>query len=150
MIKDRSLTIINTILVQMLLIVIVNQQIMTMEDMNILKKYLPFLNLLVTILGIFSVLSVIEIKKSVSMAVEVSLIKNHLEQIERLVEVMQKNRHEYARHMQTLQAMLSLGKIEKAIEYIEGIAEKYWPCDEMVYVDHPALTALLNSKKKEC
>jgi len=37
MIKDRSLFIINTILVQALLIVIVNQQIRVVEDMNILK-----------------------------------------------------------------------------------------------------------------
>ncbi|MBA1335362.1 MAG: hypothetical protein HPY66_0984 [Firmicutes bacterium] len=148
MIKDRSLIIINTILAQILLIVIVNQQIMTMEDMNVLKQYLPFLNLLVIILGIFSIFSVTEIKKSVSMAAEVSLIKNHLEQIEKLVEVLHKSRHEHARHIQTIQSMLNLGKSDKAIEYIEGIVESYWPCDEMVYVDHPALTALLNSKKK--
>jgi sensor histidine kinase regulating citrate/malate metabolism len=106
------------------------------------------LNLLVIILGIFSMFSITEIKKSASIAVEVSLIKNHLEQIERLVEVLHKSRHEYARHIQTIQSMLNLGKSDEAIEYIEGIAEKYWPCDEMVYVDHPVLTALLNSKKK--
>lgn len=145
--KDRSVIIVNTILAQILLIVIVNQQMMVMDDMNILKQYLPFMNLMVMILGIFSIFSITQIKENVSTAVEVSLIKNHLDQIEKLTEVMHKSRHEHVRHIQTIQSMLNLGKSDKAIEYIEGIAGKYWPCDEMVYVDHPALSALLNSKK---
>ncbi|MFA7215883.1 MAG: hypothetical protein WC187_07610 [Bacillota bacterium] len=36
--KDRSVIIVNTILAQILLIVIVNQQIMIMEDMNVLNS----------------------------------------------------------------------------------------------------------------
>ena len=61
--KDRSVIIVNTILAQILLIVIVNQQIMIMEDMNVLKQYLPFINLLVIILGIFSIFSIMQIKE---------------------------------------------------------------------------------------
>lgn len=86
--KDRSVIIVNTILAQILLIVIVNQQIMIMEDMNVLKQYLPFINLLVMILGIFSIFSITQIKENVSKEVEVSLIKNHLDQIEKLTEVL--------------------------------------------------------------
>lgn len=148
MIKDRSLFVINTILVQTLLIVIVNQQIRVVGDMNILKQYLPFIDLLVVVLGIFSVLSISEIKKNAFKAAEVNLMKNHLGQVEKLVELLQESRHEYARHIQAIQSMLNLGKVDKAVEYIEGITERYWPYDEMVYVGHPALTALLNSKKK--
>ncbi|MDI6707277.1 MAG: ATP-binding protein [Bacillota bacterium] len=147
MIKNRSLFIINTILVQILLIFIVNQQIAVIEDINIFKQYSPLLNLLVIILGIFSVFSITEVEKNASRAAEADLIKSHLDQIGMLVESLNKSRHEYAGHIQTIQSMLNLGKADKAIEYIEGIAERYWPCDEMVYVDHPALTALLNSKK---
>ena len=101
--NKSSLFVILTILMETLFIAVFNQKLLISNDLQSLKSYLPFANVVAVVL---------------------------------------------ARHIQTLQAMLYLGEIEKATEYIEGISESYWHEVDIVQVGHPAVTALLNSKKQ--
>ena len=76
------------------------------------------------------------------------LLKEHLNNIEDLVNSFNSQRHEHTRHIQTVQAMLYLDEVEQARDYLDGVAEQYWEIQDLVFVGNPALTALVNSKRK--
>ncbi|ACV63540.1 signal transduction histidine kinase regulating citrate/malate metabolism [Desulfofarcimen acetoxidans DSM 771] len=146
--KNVRLLIISTILMETLLIVLMNQQIFLSKDINDLKMFLPFLNLVDLILSGLVIFSIKGLEENTKKVMEFNLLKSHLLQVEELLNILQTQKHEHSRHIQTIQAMLYLEEVDKAIEYIEGIAESYRYTEEIVYVGHPAITALLNSKRK--
>ncbi|NLC07517.1 MAG: GHKL domain-containing protein [Syntrophomonadaceae bacterium] len=148
MFKDNNLLMISTILIETLFIVLMNQQIYLAHDITNLKVLLPLANVLVVFMGGLALFSIKGIERNVKKRVEVNLLKAHLQQVEGLLNSLQSQKHEHARHIQVIQAMLYLEEIDKAKEYIDGIAQAYQPSDGIIHVGHPALTALLNSKCK--
>lgn len=113
-----------------------------------LKDFLLNINLVLLLTGL-TVVSIKEIEEMNRKKTEAKLMKKHLEQVEGFVKTLQSQKHEHTRHLQTLQAMLYLEEYIKAVEYIEGIAEKSHLVGEgMLLLGHPALSALLNSRKK--
>ncbi|MDF9409470.1 ATP-binding protein [Pelotomaculum isophthalicicum JI] len=148
MYKNGRSVIISTILLNTLFNVLINQEIYLSKDIHDLKAFLPFINLAVLLLSGLVVFSIKSLEENTKKIVELNLLKTHLSQVENLINTLQVQKHEHSRHIQTLQAMLHLDEADKAIEYIEGIAENYRHSEEIVYVGHPALTALLNGKRK--
>ncbi|MGE5422309.1 MAG: sensor histidine kinase [Ignavibacteriales bacterium] len=76
------------------------------------------------------------------------MIKQHLTEVEWLLSSLQTLKHEHTRHIQTVLAMIHLNEIGKAKEYLNGIADSYWPAHDLVNAGNPTLTALLNSRHK--
>lgn len=148
LIKNGRLLIISTILLETLFIVLINQQMYLIKDISDIKAILPFVNLVVLVLSGLVVFSIKGLEENTKKVMEFNLLKAHLLQVEDLLNTLQAQKHEHSRHIQTIQAMLYLEEVDKAIEYIEGMAESYRHTEEIVYVGHPALTALLNSKRK--
>ncbi|HWQ76575.1 MAG TPA: GHKL domain-containing protein, partial [Syntrophomonas sp.] len=75
------------------------------------------------------------------------LLKNHLTQMESILTSSQAQRHEYSKHMQNLQALIELNKIEEAKAYVNGLTENYWSKPTTVSpINHPAVEGLINSK----
>lgn len=148
LLKDKNIFTIITILIQSLLIVLINQIIFVSENLDTLKKLLPLVNIVILILTALVIFSIKEIGDSVKRKVEMNLLKSHLKQVEELVTTLQIQKHEYARHIQTIQAMLYLEEINSAKNYINGISKSYRYSEDIVYVGSPALTAILNSKRK--
>jgi len=146
--KDNRLLIISTILLETLFIILINQQVYLVKDISDIKAILPFVNLAVLVLSGFVVYSIKGLEENAKKVMELNLLKAHLLQVEDLSKTLQTQKHEHSRHIQTIQAMVYLEETDKAMEYIEGIAENYRHTEEIVYVGHPALTALLNSKRK--
>jgi len=146
--KSGRLLVISTMLLETLLIVLINQQIYLNKDINDLKAFLPFVNLAVLVLSGLVVFSIKGLEENTRKVMEINLLKAHFLQVEELLNSLQAKKHEHSRHIQTIQAMLCLDEVDKAIEYIEGIAESYRHTEEIVCVGHPALTTLLNSKRK--
>jgi sensor histidine kinase regulating citrate/malate metabolism len=136
------------VLIETIVIVLVNMHIYIAEDVNSLKIFLPIANAFVLIMSGLALFSIKRLEETVKKKVELSLLKEHLQQIEGLLNTLQIQKHEHARHIQVIQAMLYLDEIDKSKEYIDGIAENYRPAEEMTHAGHPALTALLNSKCK--
>lgn len=143
-----NITIIITILIQAFFFIIVNHYIYILDDVDSLKPLLPFINILMVVLLIFIFRSIKKLESTARKRLEANLLKEHLNQIENLLKTMQTQKHDHTKHMQTLQAMIYLGEIEEAKNYIDGIAESYWYTDKIKDAGHPALTALLNSKNK--
>lgn len=149
MYKNGRLLIVSTILLNTFFIMLINQEIYLSENINDLKPFLPFINLVVFLLCGLAIFSIKTLEENTKKVIELNLFKTHLSQVEELLNVLQTQKHEHSRHMQTLQAMLCLDEKDKAIEYIEGIADSYRYAEKIVYVGHPAITALLNSKRKK-
>ncbi|WP_207640980.1 sensor histidine kinase [Desulfofalx alkaliphila] len=118
------------------------------EDIAVLKSFLPLINIVVVILSGLVVFSIKGIEENAKKVLEVRLLKTHLQQIENLLKVLQTQKHEHTRHIQTIQAMLYLDEERKAREYIDGIVDNYWHTDDIVYIGNPAFTALINTKRK--
>ncbi|MEW6622632.1 MAG: ATP-binding protein [Bacillota bacterium] len=143
-----NITIIITIFIQALLFILVNHYIFILDDFNALKSLLPFINLLMLFLLIFLFISTKKLETTTKRQIEANLLKEHLKQLENVLETMQIQKHEHTKHIQTLQAMVYLNEIEEAQKYIDGIAVNYWYTESIIDTGHPALTALLNSKRK--
>ncbi len=148
MFKNDNMLVIAIVLIETIVIVLVNMHIYIAEDVNSLKIFLPIANAFVLVMSGLALFSIKRLEKTVKKKVELSLLKEHLQQIEGLLNTLQIQKHEHARHIQVIQAMLYLDEIDKSKEYIDGIAENYRPAEELTHAGHPALTALLNSKCK--
>lgn len=148
MFKNGRLLIISTILLEAWFIVLVNHQIYLAHNVEDLKRFLPFINLVVLALSVLVVFSIKRLEEGARKLIELNLLKTHLLQVEDMLGASQNQKHEHSRHIQTIQAMLYLEEADKAQEYIEGIAERYRHTGEIIHTGYPALTALLNSKRK--
>ncbi|KJS23305.1 MAG: hypothetical protein VR72_01865 [Clostridiaceae bacterium BRH_c20a] len=144
----ENISIVLTVLMQTFLIIVVNHYIYILNNPDTLKILLPFINLLMFLLVSFLLISIKKLEINARRKVEINLLRDHLKQIENLLSSMQTQKHDHTKHIQTLQAMVHLGEIEAAKKYIDGIAENYWYMQDIINVGHPALTALLNSKRK--
>lgn len=148
MLKGGWLLIISTMLLETLFIILINQQIYLSKNIDDLKTFLRYTNLIILILSGLIIYSIKGLEENAKKVMEFNLLKTHLLQVEDLINTLQTQKHEHSRHIQTIQAMLYLDEADKALEYIEGIAESYRQTGKIVCAGHPALTALLNSKQK--
>jgi two-component system sensor histidine kinase AgrC len=146
--KINPLLAVATILLETLFIVIINLQVCISQDINTLKNYLPYANILVIVLSGFAIISIRHIADYTRREIEVTLLKEHLRDVEDLINTFHSEKHEHTRHLQTIQAMLYLEETDEAKKYLEGIANDYWQMQDLVYVGNPALTALLSAKRK--
>lgn len=146
--KDNPMLIIYTILLETLFICIFNVKITLSQDINALKNFIPFANLIVVLLSGFALVSIRQVGEYTRRQTEARLLRDHLQHVEDLVNSLDIQRHEHTRHLQVLQSMLYLGEVDEAQEYLDGIAEHYRKTQDLVYTGHPAITALLNSKCK--
>lgn len=145
--KDSDYFVIITILLQTLLVITINTEIIVVENLDYLKQAIPFINLIILIMCVISLISVKNIGKHRVYRTKALMMKNHLKQVEELIRTLQVERHENSKHLQAIQSLMGLGRFDEAIEYLDSITEGVIPQYEMCYIDHPALSALLNSKK---
>lgn len=134
------------ILIQTLFMVLINSSIIACVDLKTLQKALPYLNLGLVAICVFNLFTIKNIEKQSKDQIQTQLLKNHLNQVESLLKSTEIQRHEYGKHMQNIQALIELNKIETAREYINGITNQYWSNNTLYYIDHPAISALINSK----
>jgi two-component system sensor histidine kinase AgrC len=146
--KTRPMIVVSTILIQTFFLALINVQVSVSTNLDVIRDFLPLANLTLLILSGLSIVSIKQIEEQACLQAERYLLKEHLRQVEGLLNTLKVQKHEHIRHIQTIQAMLYLEESAKAREYIDGIAESYWSNQEVIYTDSPALTALLNSRRK--
>jgi hypothetical protein len=94
------------ILIQTLFMVLINSSIIACIDLDILQKSLPYLNLGLVVICVFNLFTVKNIEKQAKEQTQTRLLKNHLHQVESILKTMEIQRHEYVKHMQTIQALI--------------------------------------------
>lgn len=143
--SDKQIILI--ILLQPLILLLFTSQIIVADNIINVQHIIPPINIIILTISIVTIITINNIEKKARYQTKAIMLKNNLGQVESLLKILQSQRHEYARHIQMLQALVELEKIDEAKQYINGIAESYWPDYEFYYVDNPALAALLNTKK---
>lgn len=147
MIRKSPIITVFTVLAQGFFTAIVMLEISVIVDNHAIQSFIPFAVIIVLVLAILSMISITQVVDAAKKSEQAKILKAHLHTVDELMNTLQAERHEYTRHVQTVQAMLFLGEIEKAKEYMEGVGKKYWHDEGVIYVGEPLLTGLINSKR---
>lgn len=120
----------------------------TSKDINNIKAFVPLANGMMLVITAFAILSISQTLMNIRKELEGRLLKSHLHQMNDMVNALHIYHRECTGHMQALQAMINLGEIDQARDYIDAIAGNYSPLAEILNIGDPALTSLLYSKQK--
>ncbi|MDD2587190.1 MAG: hypothetical protein PHT79_10620 [Syntrophomonadaceae bacterium] len=107
--------VVSTILIQTLLVITINNEIITIDNLAGLKQVIPFINLIIVGMCIVSLASIQSVGKYREHRFKALMMKIHLVQVEQLIITLQGERHEYARHLQAMQSLMELGRVNEAI-----------------------------------
>ncbi len=136
------------VLLQTFIVTILNHYVYVERNFFALEELLPYVDVIVVVLTILIILSIRKHEEDTKKYTEISLLKEHLKNVEELLTLLKSQKHEHTRHIQTLQSMLYLNEVSAAKHYLEELTEEYWYLQEIIQVGHPALTVLLNTKQK--
>ena len=144
--QKRDVWVILIILSQTLGAVVMSSIIRASDNLRIVKAWLPFWEVLILVLALLSIAAIKNLYSNARETIKTSLMKEHLRENEILVTALQSEKHEFSRHLQALQSFIYLNRNQEAKQYIDGISENYCNTYEGVFVAHPALNNLVNSK----
>lgn len=145
--KDSNCFVIATILLQTLIIILINNNIVTSTNLETLQGKMPYFNFFVLAISILNIVAIKKVEENAKYKMKALLFKNHLEQVETLLKSLRIQKHEYSRHMQTIQALVELDRIPETKDYIDGITKLNWVNNDIYQMGHSALTGLINSKR---
>ncbi|MEN6462363.1 MAG: ATP-binding protein, partial [Syntrophomonas sp.] len=146
--KNNELVVLFSILLQGLFIIIMNNLIYSSSDINKLKEILPVVNIIIVLLVTLNIYSISSLQQTAEYRLKVILLKDHLKQVEALLQNLQEQRHQYGHHLQAIQSMVYLGREKEFKEYINGIIGGFRHSNEILYAGHPAITGLINTKSE--
>ncbi|RKD25287.1 Sensor_kinase_SpoOB-type, alpha-helical domain [Caminicella sporogenes DSM 14501] len=146
--NKKKYIIISTMLFQTLLIIIYNISILGSSTLVNLKKSIPFFNIFIGVTTILILISFKEINDYEKKEAELRLMKSNMKNVEELITLLRTQRHEYLSHIQAIGAMLYLEEYKELNKYLRGISTEYRFTNEIVRLGHPALTALINTKRE--
>lgn len=135
-----------TILVQNLLLITINNEIIASGDLAGLKPAVPMINALLIAICLVSLVAIRQINQYREARLKSQMMKKHLGQVEELIKTLQGEKHQFAGHLQTVQALIELGRFEEASAYLDNITAGEIPPYNRHYTDHFALSVLLNRK----
>lgn len=144
--ENKSWRAVAAILIQTLLLLLINTTIITGNDLSTIKSAITYINLGLVIMCMFNLFLIKNIEQNAKYQTQNLLLKNNLNHLESILKSAEIQRHEYSRHMQTLQALIELKKFEKVQEYINGVTNRYCSDNMIYYIDDPAISSLINSK----
>ncbi|WP_147421248.1 sensor histidine kinase [Biomaibacter acetigenes] len=144
---NKNLIIIFAFTVQMFFILILNQW-MVASDRQLYMRNLPFfiIYLLASLVLYFYIIKTTE--SFTRKEIEYKSIKAHWKEIEELLNTLNGQRHQYSKHIQTIQALLYTEEYDELKEYINGIAGEYRATGEMLRLGNMALNAVVNVKRE--
>lgn len=145
--KNRGLIVLFTLLVQSLIIIMMNHYILSAQDLNALKRFLPWFNIIVLINFALTMLSVKQLEEDVEIRTEINLLNKHVMEIESLNVLLRSQKHEYATHIQYIQSMAYIHKYDELMEYINVVAKEYRHTENLINTGHPTITTLINTKR---
>jgi len=117
------------------------------SSLTSLKKIIPLLNIVITVLTVFMLTSFKKANNYIKKETELQLLKNSMKNTEELLSLLRSQRHDYLGHIQAIGALLYLKEYDELSEYISGISKEYRFTNEIIRLGHPILTALINTKK---
>jgi len=144
--RTRDVWLILIILSQTLVSIVIISVIQSTDNISAVKAWLPFWEALIVALALLSIAAIANLYSNAREIIKTHLMREHLRQNEIFLSTLQAEKHEYRRHLQALQSLIYLDRTQEAQRYIDGIAENYWNGYDNVYIKHPELNILVNSK----
>jgi two-component system sensor histidine kinase AgrC len=135
-------------LLQSSLLVVINFTIMGSSSLTSLKKIIPIFNIVIAVTAIFMLVSFKKITYYIKRETELKLIKNNVKNTEEILILFHSQRHDYLGHIQAIGALAYLKEYDELSEYVQGISKEYRFSSEMIRLENPTLTALINIKKE--
>lgn len=148
MTKYNPYIIIFTLLLETLFLCIMTIIISNSTDINDIRGFISFAQFMMLVITAFAILSISQTLMNVRKELEGRLLKSHLQQMDDIVNALHEHHREYTEQVQALQAMINLGEIEQAREYVDAIAYSFSPLTEILNTGDPAITSLLYGKQK--
>ena len=145
--KNRYV-ILSTTLFQVLIISIFTLLINTSVTLNNLKKSIPVFNFFIAVTTVLMFISVKKLRYSEKKEAEFELMKSNMENVEELISLINTQKHNYITHIQAIGALLYLEEYEELSRYVKGISKEYSFTSEVIRLGHPALTAIINTKRE--
>ncbi len=146
--KYNPYIIIFTLLLETFFLCLITVFISSSEDISNIRAFAPFANAMMLVITAFAIISISHTLMNVRKELESRLLKSHLQQMDDMVKALYTHHREYTGQVQALQAMLTLGEIDQAREYVDSIAGSFSPLTEILNTGDPAITSLLYGKQK--
>lgn len=122
-----------------------------MNSLDIIVKARSFVYIVMIIpftLVIFAFISMKKLDYYVEKEAELKLLKANMENTEELITILNAHKSDYMTHLQSISALIYLEEYEELSKYLEGITKDYNYSKEIIKFGHPALTALINTKRE--
>ncbi len=145
--NNQGLIVLLTLLIQSLIIVTINHCILSAQELAYLKTLLPWVNLIVVIIFVLTMLSIKQLEEDVENRTKIKLLRKHVLEIESLNMLLRSQKHEYAKHFQYLQSLAYLRRYDELMEYINALAKDYRHTEILINTGHPSITTLINTKR---
>lgn len=142
-----NMVIITVILLQNFLLTLIMSNLIGSRTVWEFNSIMPWINVALLFIALMGVWAIKQLELSARNNMRINLLKIHLQQVESLLGTLQAQKHEYSRHIQAIQSLVYLNRIQEAKQYIEAITEGYWQIDNTVYSGDPVINGLLNSKR---
>lgn len=151
LVNKNKYTILLTMLIQTLVIVTFTLLILNSVVLNKIKNniiYCYILLMIATMTTIFMFISMKKLSYYEKKEIELKLMKGNMGNIEELIKLINMQKHEYLTHIQTISALTYLEEYGELSSYLKGISKEYRLTSEIVRLGHPALTAIVNTKRE--
>lgn len=149
----RHIILTAVITLQIILILIVNRLPYNLVSPIGPKNSLPIIESILIVLTALLILRISISKETTRKKAETDILQLQVNMAENTVKKLQSQRHEFIRHLQTIQAMIYLDEIESAKQYLNDIAKNKQHIENLVknWIDtgDPVLTIQLNNKRSE-
>lgn len=145
--NNRGLIILFTLLTQCLVIIAINHNILSANNLTSVKRFLPYVNIIVLFIFALTMISIKQLEEDAENRIKIMLLQKHVQEIEAMNLLFRTQKHEYARHMQYIQSLTYIREYEQLMDYINALAKDYRHTENLINTGHPAITTLLNTKR---
>ncbi|WP_090977348.1 sensor histidine kinase [Paenibacillus sp. CF384] len=116
---------------------------------NTLDRQLIRLALLVVLFTIFSLLCMYLVFRYMGKSKEIAVRSTqelYIQNMDVMFTEIRSQRHDFLNHVQTMYALLSRGKKEEQLRYMEELIEEINEVNDIIRIGHPAVAALIQAK----
>lgn len=140
--------VVSTLLLQIIFLSIVNIELCIQPNVEQLKTFLTFANLVLIGLSLLVVLSIRHILNNYRQQIENNLLKSHLNEVQQLLVTFQEEKYNNMRHFEMITSLLQLNQATKALDYTDKIANRLSKSSNLPPLQNLGLYALLASRQK--
>lgn len=140
--------IISTLLLQVLFLAIINMELCIETSISHLRSFIVFANIILIILGLFSVVAIKSILTNYRQQIQNNLLKLHNRDTEHLLSIIHEEKSKTIRNFETINSLLQVNQINRAADFVGQITNLLLRAEESIPAEHRLLGSLLSSRQE--